>query len=143
MTSEFDIATLTVAIMAAVGLTPTLRRYASRRLRPGDRIRLGGGLEHPAPWLSGRLHVEGVVHSLIGEQSPGIVVVRLSEYLQVDAPGRAAAGDFAVLQLRFRWARWGTREIVSVRLAGHAPSSVAEVAHLPLVESHAGYRRLK
>jgi hypothetical protein len=143
MNLDPGIVALTVAAVAAVGLTPIIRRYASRRLRPGDRIRLCGGLEDPVPWLPGGSHVEGVVHSIIDAPPPGVVVVRLSETLRVDVPGRAATGDFAVLHLRHRWTRWGTRGVVSVRLAGHAPSSEAEVAGLPPIESHAGYRRLR
>lgn len=143
MISQFDIAALTIVTVTAVGLTPTIRRYASRRLRPGDRIRIGGGLEDPPPWLSGRAHVEAVVQSILDETPPGIVIVRLPETLKVDASGRTSAGDFAALQLRSRRARWGAREIVSVRLARQPPSSEAQVAVLPVVESHAAYRRLK
>ncbi len=143
MSLETEILALTVAAMAAIGLTPIMLRYASRRLRPGDRLRIGAGFEVPAPWLSGRPYVEGIVHSVIDEEPPGLVIVRLSEQLRVDAEGRTAAGEFAVLHLRYRGARWGRRGVVSVRLGARSPSSAPDANGFPLVESHAMYRRVR
>lgn len=129
------------ALVAAVGVAPSLLRRTSRRLRPGDRLRIFGGHEMPAPWLGGRRDVQGAVEAVLDNGGPGVVVVRLDEYLRVAAPGRGGAGSIAILELRFRGARWGRREVVSVRLAESMPHRAAEVVAFPAVESHAVYRR--
>jgi hypothetical protein len=137
-----DILVLTALAVLALWLSPWALRRLSRRLRPGDRVRISRGLEDPAPWLSGRPHVEGQVVGFI----PGLAaankfaVVRLTDALVVERPCEAR-GEYVVLGLRHRGARWGSREVVAVWLEQRQPGAFAGTTD-SLVESHAVYHRV-
>ena len=138
-----EVLVLTAVAMLAVGASPWVLKRLSRRLRPGDLIRISGGHEEPAPWLTGRSHVEGQVLGFVlgASAAETFAVVRLAETLEVTRPV-AARGAYAILGLRFRGARWGSREVVAVWLQQGAPPHAFHGSSVSLVETHAWYRRV-
>lgn len=108
---------LTAAVVAALYLSPWAVRRFARRLRTGDVVRISGGHEDPAPWLSGQSHVKGRVVGFVAGSvaAQTFAIIRLEEVLEVARPIHTR-GEYAVLGLRFRGARWGSREVVAVWL---------------------------
>jgi hypothetical protein len=137
----------TFVAVLVVGATPFLLRRLSRRLRSGDRLRLGEGYELPPPWLGGLPHASGTVHSIISNRAGrGCIVVRLDEPVIPDAriPGPFHPWKpmtWAVLSLHYPGARWSGSEIVNVALAGSPPEGPADIEAATVVESHGRYWR--
>jgi hypothetical protein len=138
-----DILVFTALAVLALWLSPWVLRRLSRSLRPGDLVHISKGHQIPPPWLSGRSYVEGrVVMFLPGAgKERNFAVVRLNDALQVEQP-ISRRGDYAVLSLRFRGARWGSREVVAVWLEERQPDTFDDSQTTSLVESHAWYQRV-
>jgi len=119
-----------------------MSRLAYKPLQIGDRIRLSGGHQEPAPWLQGLPHIQETVTAIVSDDRGVGYEVVLDSPLVKEAIGYR----FALLRLHFADARWAQQEIVGVELWMDAPSrhtsDGGQVQH-EYVESHAVYRVIR
>lgn len=128
-----------MALVALCAAAPPVRRRLSRRLHPGDRVHLALGDatgEGVGPTCAGTL-----VAFIPGPEQAPAAVLRLDTPLATPH----ARGEYVVLKLRYRDARWGSREVVHVELCDFLPEAKpwSQRRQGRWVESRATYERVR
>jgi hypothetical protein len=130
----------TALLIGIIALLPRLMLSSSKALRIGDRVRLSGGHQDPAPWLQGRPEVYGRVTAFISRGNSRAVEVAFESPFSYEGN----TYPFAELRLLFKGASWSQHGVVHVELWTDAPtrllSNSEAVGHHKYVESHASYR---
>ena len=140
MLTMFRLVLTLTLLTVVIGLLPMLRRALSPRLRVGDRVRLSGGYEHEPKWLGARNAIDGEVLRFVARGgSKESAIVKLSTTLSADG----ISYDHVALDLRFKGAHWGKREVVHVEVLDQLPDlNQQSNVRGKWVESHASYEVL-
>jgi hypothetical protein len=92
------------------------------KLRVGDRVRLSGGYNMEPNWLQSGTEFFGEVSAFIpGQNEHPAAVIELDSPISVDG----ATGTILVLELRYKGASWGARNIVHLELCDFVPEPKA------------------
>lgn len=128
-----------------------IKFIAYYKLSKGDRIKLYAGyFIAPSPaWLCGKEYYLGTIISFIPGQFQYLdAVVELDKYISLHASDgwiRDMIGNIAILELRYRNAKWKRTEIVSIELCDFIPENKPFDLrqHGLKIESHANYQKIK
>ncbi len=143
MTTEIYLVTFSVIFLLALIPLFSLWKPFSKKVKEGDRVRMGGGYDIPPEWLGGRPYVEGTVVKFMENpwksaqnERDLVAIVKLDEKITF----RHLSGDFLALSLRFKGASWKGGDVVHIELFDGMPNRVGTQEHW--IESHASFSRI-